>query len=1680
MAKPGSGTRLEKLLDLIECGSCQENRFAAGDQIISILASHPEQVPDVLQAVSTRLASPHWDARVAAARCLGAAARRFPGWTPQAMARSIGVQDAAYVELLQESWASDEDDAPLLPGFDVAELLQRAPPLVASSGEEFAASAAAGGLAAQRSALRQKLGLGGALGNLVDDRELAPDAEMARVPSARLRLAASRRQKRHGGAQQGGDAKRRTLSADDEAPSAGAESISLSALRSELAAAAEVFGPVAGGEEGWAAVQAGEWALQRVWTATVPGLLSPRWETRHGAAAALRDVLREAAGAAGVVAPVAPAAGWWPAGPGARRSRPGPRPPDVRAALPGGDRALARCAARCWPRSRSTASPTLWATPRWARSGRRPRRRSARCAPALPPPRLAAALRALRALARCDVWQARHGALLGVRYAVGALPGAGSGADGAGAQGRITPLSTGPGSPRGLCELLLQTFLEALADADDDVRSAAADALALLAPHLEPTEAAAAWDRVLVLLPGLDALSPAAGPFLSLARALATGPGGGARARREGGERTATTTDESCAAVEEISACLLALAPRLALEPRASEDRLVARVETLWRRLVDAGNWSLRSGTEEVQLDDDQASPPAWVSDAIAALWKAGLAGPGGRPGAGVEALPPSDFEELVPGRLACGRAFGYLAESLEKRHASGASLRAAQASLRDAFAHHLSAHRPARVLVAAAALLAWSERGASAAAAEVAAAAAATLGEAPAPPLGVSAALNPYIQPLMAALRREPCEPLQRLAARGVAHLVVELGDKGPGDKILKNLVGFACTEPAGEPLTLEQILDSGELAMSGRRAPAAAPAAGKGKDGAAAAAAAAASAAATEVTRRGGEAALVALCQVAGDTLFDGAAPGLLEVHVVAPLRAALAAKDAEPESLRPVGQGAVAAARVVETLAPCLTDGRWRASSPAAPPTRCPRCGSCLARCRSRRSRRSWPRRARSPPWRAARRRACSAPRSRTASRASTRWTRRRARGGLVLIACVLQALGPAVIPYLPLVARPLLGRMSDGQADLRRLAAACFAAVVAVLPLSTPTVEAEKKEAGFLDRLMGGAGAALESDDETQSLNPDEAARRAPGGATLALAPRPYQRQGMAWLDFLRCAGLHGILADDMGLGKTLQATAAVAAAHRDEAAASSREARAARPSLVLCPSTLVAHWAYEIGKNLAPESALRVLPYAGSPAEKAAIAARLQAADGAFDVAVASYESLRADSAVFTAIDWLYVVADEGHVLGGGSARLAAAARALRCQHRLLLTGTPVQNGTGVLALEALHRAVAPFVLRRTKGQVLSDLPPKILQDIRCTPTPLQRYLLARIQDAVGGDAQVVEKRSAPSAVASLVAMRKLCTHPALLLEGGAIQMDEAARAAVRGALPREGAGVAATREAELAALRADLAQAPKLAALAELLREAGLGRKGGAEGRDVEVACGDAEDGVAAKTGSRRASTPDNGSPITSPDDANDDRDDAGHRVLIFAQLRGSLDLVESLVLRPLGIASVRIDGAVDAGERFRRAQRFNADPTLGAMLLTTGVGGLGLNLTAADTVVFLEHDWNPSRDLQAMDRAHRLGQRRAVNVYRLLLESTIEEEIMGLQAFKTQVARAVIGADGAAGATPGGAGALDAVGAAARRALEDRAPAPAPKPGLAGMLAELQDLDQVDEQYASQFGNSG
>ena len=195
----------------------------------------------------------------------------------------------------------------------------------------------------------------------------------------------------------------------------------------------------------------------------------------------------------------------------------------------------------------------------------------------------------------------------------------------------------------------------------------------------------------------------------------------------------------------------------------------------------------------------------------------------------------------------------------------------------------------------------------------------------------------------------------------------------------------------------------------------------------------------------------------------------------------------------------------------------------------------------------------------------------------------------------------------------------------------------------------------------------------------------------------------------------------------------------------------------------------------------------------------------------------------------------------------------------------------------------------------------------------------------------------------------------------------------------------------------------------------------------------------------------------------------------AGHRALIFAQTKTMLDLAEKYVLEPMQVSSLRIDGSVPVSERFVNVQKFNADPTIDVMLLTTAVGGLGLNLTAADTVIFLEHDWNPQKDIQAMDRAHRLGQRKAVNVYRILVKGTLEESIMSLQRFKLDVAATVVNADNISMKTMDTGSLLDNLVASKESEEQDKR-VTTKKTGLAAILAELPDLDETAAQYQTEF----
>ena len=121
------------------------------------------------------------------------------------------------------------------------------------------------------------------------------------------------------------------------------------------------------------------------------------------------------------------------------------------------------------------------------------------------------------------------------------------------------------------------------------------------------------------------------------------------------------------------------------------------------------------------------------------------------------------------------------------------------------------------------------------------------------------------------------------------------------------------------------------------------------------------------------------------------------------------------------------------------------------------------------------------------------------------------------------------------------------------------------------------------------------------------------------------------------------------------------------------------------------------------------------------------------------------------------------------------------------------------------------------------------------------------------------------------------------------------------------------------------------------------------------------------------------------------------------------------MNIIIQEVLIPFNIKYMTLLGSYSSKQRVEVVNTFNSDPTQRVLILTTAVGGLGLTLTGADVVIFVEHDWNPMKDLQAMDRAHRIGQTRTVNVYRLILQDTIEEKIMSLQKFKENLARSLI-----------------------------------------------------------------
>lgn len=459
--------------------------------------------------------------------------------------------------------------------------------------------------------------------------------------------------------------------------------------------------------------------------------------------------------------------------------------------------------------------------------------------------------------------------------------------------------------------------------------------------------------------------------------------------------------------------------------------------------------------------------------------------------------------------------------------------------------------------------------------------------------------------------------------------------------------------------------------------------------------------------------------------------------------------------------------------------------------------------------------------------------------------------------------------------------------------------------------------------------------------------------APQGLRVQL--RPYQLEGLAWLQYLRAQGLGGILADDMGLGKTAQALAHVLA---------EKEAgRLTRPALVVLPTSLLFNWQAEAAR-MAPN--LRVLALHGASRGQR----YLQMAD--HDLVLTTYPLLWRDVDALAAQPFHLLILDEAQMVKNAGSRSARALRKLQAPHLLCLTGTPLENHLGelwaqfdflmpgflgdvrsfnarwrkpieengeTLRAQLLAQRVRPFILRRRKQDVATELPPRTEVIQRVQLQGKQRELYEAVRSTA--DKQVrraLERQSFDGAqitiLDALLKLRQVCCDPRL----------------VKGTTK-----TAQTMERAKLELLADM-----LPALV-----------------------------------------------------------DEGRRVLVFSQFTEMLGLAAEL-LDTLALPYLTLTGQTPPRQRGAVVRQFQAQDGTSApiLLVSLKAGGLGLNLTAADTVIHLDPWWNPAVEEQATARAHRIGQDQPVFVYKLVVEGSIEERMLELQARKAALAQGVLGHD--------------------------------------------------------------
>ena len=532
-------------------------------------------------------------------------------------------------------------------------------------------------------------------------------------------------------------------------------------------------------------------------------------------------------------------------------------------------------------------------------------------------------------------------------------------------------------------------------------------------------------------------------------------------------------------------------------------------------------------------------------------------------------------------------------------------------------------------------------------------------------------------------------------------------------------------------------------------------------------------------------------------------------------------------------------------------------------------------------------------------------------------------------------------------------------------------------------------------------------------------------------------RPYQLEGYRWLNFLRRAGLGGILADDMGLGKTVQVLAAAQRLieEREEAqgrmpadgGAGEAEPEGIGPVLVIAPTSVVGSWV-EQAERFCPDLRVRAVTRTAAKREDS-----LEQIAAHSDVVVTSYTIARLCEEEFIAQDWAWVVCDEAQFVKNHASATYKAVRRLRSPSTIAITGTPLENSLmdlwalmsiaapGLLpdperfgqvyrkpidrgdteALGRLRRRMRPFLLRRTKEQVAADLPAKTEQVLAVELGAKHRKAydqrLARERQRILGLLEEDTAQSRFIALKALTTLRQMALDPELVDGGGGTEPGDAEGAA--GADTDAAGGKAASgRKPDRRGAR----DAKSKAAAVPARGQRGPGRRPSPSAK-VQVLL-------------------EHLGPILSE----------GHRALIFSQftryLSGAREHLEAA-----GVRTAYMDGGTSNRQEVIDAFRAGGADVF---LISLKAGGFGLTLTEADYVFLLDPWWNPQAEEQAVDRTHRIGQDKSVMVYRLVSADTIEEKVMALKEKKAELfARVVEGVGDVEGGGEGAAGTAGAAG---------------------------------------------